>query len=155
MISLHHCREIEAVSLTKFKLLKAFKVIHCFDAFAVAIVIYQGKKDPILLIYSGDTRPSAQFATGVKSSYQNINFERTILIHEATYDEKHANLAEKKRHSTINEAKSIANLIQADVLILTHFSTRYAASDLEINQENSNRETVLASDFMQIDLRLN
>ena len=100
------------------------------------------------LCYSGDTRPSNYLVQrcqrAVKNCYDN-NFARNnyhrrsshylyksngdadlFLIHEATFQDNDANMAIKKKHSTIGEAYRIACDIPAcSRVLLTHFSQRY------------------------------
>jgi ribonuclease Z len=54
----------------------------------------------------------------------------TILYHEATFLEKHKDLAIKTGHSTAKEAAMIANEANVSTLILGHYSGRYG--DLEL-----------------------
>lgn len=48
------------------------------------------------------------------------------IYHEATFLQEHIHLAEKTKHSTAQQAATIAKLCEAKQLILGHFSTRYA-----------------------------
>ena len=48
-----------------------------------------------------------------------------MLYHESTFLEKHAQLAEKTKHSTAKQAATIAKNAEVGTLILGHFSTRY------------------------------
>lgn len=72
------------------------------------------------LVYSGDTRPSARLV--------ELGHGATVLIHEATFSDCKADEALKKRHSTISEAIEVAQQMNAQRLILTHFSQRYFPS---------------------------
>ena len=49
----------------------------------------------------------------------------SVLYHESTFLEKHANLAAKTKHSTAKEAASIAKQANIGTLLLGHYSTRY------------------------------
>jgi ribonuclease Z len=75
-------------------------------------------KQPFRVVWSGDCRPSAQLAT--------IGQGADLLIHEATFGSKFHGQAQAKAHSTIDEAKRVAEAMGAKSLILTHFSQRYA-----------------------------
>jgi ribonuclease Z len=55
--------------------------------------------------------------------------EANVLYHEATFLEKHKNLAFPTKHSTAKQAAEIARQAQVGKLILGHYSTRY--DDLE------------------------
>jgi ribonuclease BN (tRNA processing enzyme) len=104
------------------------------------------------LCYSGDTRPSHGLVQACRRALQrndnnytsntygrNNNYrddphppyrsedssKKLFLIHEASYQETEANMALKKRHSTINEAFQVACDIPASRVLMTHFSQRY------------------------------
>ncbi|MEZ4795407.1 MAG: ribonuclease Z [Flavobacteriaceae bacterium] len=49
-----------------------------------------------------------------------------VLYHEATFLEKHVHLCEETKHSTAAQAGQIAAMAQAGMLILGHYSGRYA-----------------------------
>ena len=49
----------------------------------------------------------------------------SVLYHESTFLEKHANLAAKTKHSTAKEAANIAKQANVGELLLGHYSTRY------------------------------
>ena len=68
--------------------------------------------------YSGDSRPNPFFA-------ENIGRDSDLLVHEATHENDLHEEAVKKRHSTINEALQIAQLMRAKNTTLTHISQRY------------------------------
>ena len=67
--------------------------------------------------YSGDCRPSRQFAS--------IGRDSTVLVHEATFDDDLRREAVAKKHSTTSEAIGIGAAMGARRVILTHFSQRY------------------------------
>ena len=69
------------------------------------------------VVYSGDCRPSRILANAGKGA--------NVLIHEATFEDGMEAEAKLKRHCTIGEALQIANEMQAQNVILTHFSQRY------------------------------
>ncbi|GFF91834.1 ribonuclease Z 1 [Aspergillus udagawae] len=89
------------------------KVSHCRGAMAVSLVFPDGFK----LSFSGDCRPSANFAT--------IGRDSTVLIHEATFQDDMAVSAVAKKHSTTSEALEVGRMMQARTVVLTHFSQRY------------------------------
>ena len=89
-------------------------VSHCYGAQAVSLTFPNGFK----FSYSGDCRPSKEFA--------NIGKGSTVLLHEATFDDDLSGDAEAKKHSTTSEAIAVATAMGARRLILTHFSQRYA-----------------------------
>ncbi|KAK2751063.1 hypothetical protein FQN57_000138 [Myotisia sp. PD_48] len=95
-------------------------VSHCVGAKAVSLVFPDGFK----VSYSGDCRPDTRFV--------EIGRGSTVLIHEATFDDDMISDAVAKRHSTVSEAVTIGRKMEAEVIILTHFSQRYrAVADVE------------------------
>ena len=88
-------------------------VFHCRGALAASFVFPDGFK----LSYSGDCRPSADFAA--------IGRDSTVLIHEATFQDDMAGSAIAKRHCTVTEALEIGREMRARTVVLTHFSQRY------------------------------
>jgi ribonuclease Z len=88
-------------------------VIHCMDAFGMAIVHENGWK----LVFSGDTRPC--------DTLVEAGMGATLLIHEATFEDSLAKEAEHKAHATTSEAIEVANAMGAKFLMMTHFSQRY------------------------------
>ena len=95
------------------KHLRTTHVEHCHGAQAIAITFANGFK----FSYSGDCRPSLQFA--------RIGRDSDVLVHEATFDDDMQGDALAKRHSTTGEALGVAAKMEAKNLILTHFSQRY------------------------------
>ena len=93
--------------------IESVPVVHCYDAHGFIFTTTDDWK----VAYSGDCRPSAEF--GQKG------LGADLLIHEATLGNEHGQEAEMKRHSTVNEGKTVANMMGAKVLVLTHFSQRY------------------------------
>ncbi|KAH2185827.1 hypothetical protein KXW61_008891 [Aspergillus fumigatus] len=89
------------------------RVSHCRGAMAVSLVFPDGFK----LSFSGDCRPSTNFAT--------IGRDSTVLIHEATFQDDMAVSAIAKKHSTTSEALEVGRMMQARTVVLTHFSQRY------------------------------
>lgn len=89
------------------------RVSHCRGAMAVSLVFPDGFK----LSFSGDCRPSTNFAT--------IGRDSTVLIHEATFQDDMAVAAIAKKHSTTSEALEVGRMMQARTVVLTHFSQRY------------------------------
>ncbi|KAL8900871.1 MAG: hypothetical protein Q9207_005482 [Kuettlingeria erythrocarpa] len=89
------------------------RVSHCLGAQAVSVTFPTGFK----FSYSGDCRPSKYFV--------DIGRGSTVLVHEATFDDEMQGDAEAKRHSTMGEAIGVAQAMDAQRLVLTHFSQRY------------------------------
>ncbi len=78
-------------------------------------------KSGIKVAYVADTRPSANAAKAVLSA--------DILIHESSYSSEQSGLASARKHSTSQEAATIAKRAKVKSLILTHFSTRYKSAE--------------------------
>ena len=72
------------------------KVIHCFDAYGICLKHCSGWK----IVYSGDTRPCIELIEKGQDA--------TILIHEATLENELQEEAATKRHSTTDDALSVA-----------------------------------------------
>ena len=99
-----------ATGLSQFA---AVDVTHCHGAKAVSLTFPTGFK----VSYSGDCRPSKSFV--------EIGQDSTVLIHEATFDDKLQGDAIAKNHCTISEAIGVGHAMRARRVILTHFSQRY------------------------------
>ena len=81
-----------------------------------AQVIGEKRKGRILAL-SGDTRPNPLFAQAAAGA--------DVLIHEATFSDDEQERALQTRHSTAREAGDIAQLANANRLLLTHISSRF------------------------------
>lgn len=88
-------------------------VNHCRGAQAISFTTVSGLK----ISYSGDCRPSAEFAAIGKGTH--------VLIHEATLEDDMRAEAVAKKHSTAGEALVVASKMEARAVVLTHFSQRY------------------------------
>lgn len=108
--------------------LQSVPVEHCPHAYGLVLSlkrphrvpgtsIYFGEEAPIKITFSGDCRPSESL---VRAGHRSA-----LLIHEATFDDDMQDDAISKRHSTTAEALDVAKRMQADHVILTHFSQRY------------------------------
>ncbi|MFB6075761.1 MAG: ribonuclease Z [Candidatus Aenigmatarchaeota archaeon] len=97
-----------------------------------------GKK----VVYSGDTKPC--------DNVENISKDADVLIHDGTFIE-----GETERHSSVDEAARLAKRANVKKLVLTHFSRRYAGSDLDDILEKAKEEfdkVELAEDFLEIEI---
>ncbi|XP_070703624.1 zinc phosphodiesterase ELAC protein 2 [Pempheris klunzingeri] len=89
-------------------------VRHCKNAFACSFSHQSGWK----LAFSGDTMPCDAFV--------HIGKNATLVIHEATLEDGLEEEAVDKRHSTTSQAISIGMKMNAEFIMLNHFSQRYA-----------------------------
>ncbi|XP_041812720.1 zinc phosphodiesterase ELAC protein 2 [Chelmon rostratus] len=89
-------------------------VRHCKHAFACSFTHRSGWK----LAFSGDTMPCDAFV--------HIGKNATFLIHEATLEDGLEEDAVEKRHSTTSQAIGIGMRMNAEFIMLNHFSQRYA-----------------------------
>ena len=118
-----------------FASLRHAEVEHCREAFAIILHMNIPCKSSshvetqsisvsdFVLCFSGDTRPSIRLVQACRQTQQRVS----LLLHEATFlhDSQGRTDAAKKRHSTTHEALDIAQQINSEVCILTHFSQRY------------------------------
>jgi ribonuclease BN (tRNA processing enzyme) len=85
---------------------------------------------PIIVSYSGDTRPSANLVQSCRRRMAHHDSWRLdLLIHEATFDESRKEMALIKKHSTVQEAIRVGQSLDSRRLLLTHFSQRYCHFD--------------------------
>ena len=91
----------------------ACRVSHCMGALAVVMKFPKG----FSAAFSGDCRPSVKFA--------EIAQDATVLIHEATFETGMEGDALAKKHCTTSEALWVAKKMNAQRVMLTHFSQRY------------------------------
>ena len=99
------------------------------------------------ITYSGDLSPT--------KSLIELGNNSDILIHEATFAEKLAEIAKEKKHSTSTDAAWDAKEMNAKQLILTHISTRYQEDAIKLLEEAKKifPNTILAEDLLKIELK--
>uniref|UniRef100_A0A1A8F007 Zinc phosphodiesterase ELAC protein 2 n=3 Tax=Nothobranchius korthausae TaxID=1143690 RepID=A0A1A8F007_9TELE len=114
-------------------------VRHCKNAFACSITHQSGWK----LAFSGDTMPCDAFV--------NIGKNSTLLIHEATLEDELEEEAVVKRHSTTSQAIGIGMKMNADFIMLNHFSQRYAK--IPLFSEDFNDRVGISFDHMKVRFR--
>jgi ribonuclease Z len=99
------------------------------------------------IVYTGDTRPIkgfTRFASGAD-----------LVIHDATLDDTLAEKAAEDGHSTPSQAAHEASKAKAKLLVLNHISARYPDAELLLEQaQKVFRNTILAEDFLELDLQL-
>jgi len=96
------------------------------------------------ITYSGDTMPC--------QSLIELGKDSDLLIHEATYARKLADVAFEKKHSTSIDAANSAKKMNAKQLLLTHISSRYQddAQLLLAEAKVIFPNTILARDLLRI-----
>uniref|UniRef100_A0A4W6CWF6 Zinc phosphodiesterase ELAC protein 2 n=1 Tax=Lates calcarifer TaxID=8187 RepID=A0A4W6CWF6_LATCA len=119
--------------LTKFQ---TCGVRHCKNAFACSFTHQSGWK----LAFSGDTMPCDAFV--------NIGKDATLLIHEATLEDGMEEEAVEKRHSTTSQAIGIGMRMNAEFIMLNHFSQRYAK--IPLFSEDFSDKVGISFDHMRI-----
>uniref|UniRef100_A0A669CS23 Zinc phosphodiesterase ELAC protein 2 n=1 Tax=Oreochromis niloticus TaxID=8128 RepID=A0A669CS23_ORENI len=110
-------------------------VRHCKNAFACSFTHQSGWK----LAFSGDTMPCDAFV--------HIGKNATLLIHEATLEDELEEEAVEKRHSTTSQAIGIGMKMNADFIMLNHFSQRYAK--IPLFSEDFNDRVGISFDHMR------
>jgi len=101
------------------KTFQTVEVIHCPSAYGLIFEV-NSLSEPnktFKIVYSGDTRPCPALINAGKNA--------TILIHEATFEDTLFQEAVEKNHSTTSEAVNSALAMNADLVMLFHFSQRY------------------------------
>lgn len=111
-------------------------VRHCKNAFACAIIHKSGWK----IVYSGDTMPCDALVQMGKNA--------TLLIHEATLEDGMEEEAIEKTHSTTSQAISVGMKMNAEFIMLNHFSQRYAK--IPLFNSDFNEKVGIAFDHMRI-----
>lgn len=103
-----------AVDMNKMLTFQTVPVIHCKESYGV-VISHSG--DDCKIVYSGDTRPCPALVEAGRNA--------TLLLHEATLEDGLLEEAITKKHCTISEALEIAQQMNPEFTILTHFSQRY------------------------------
>lgn len=111
-------------------------VRHCKNAFACGLTHQSGWQ----LVFSGDTMPCEAVA--------NMGKNATLLIHEATLEDGMEDEALEKRHSTTSQAIGIGVKMNAEFIVLNHFSQRYAK--IPLFNDDFNSKVGISFDHMRI-----
>ncbi|XP_035471673.2 zinc phosphodiesterase ELAC protein 2 isoform X1 [Scophthalmus maximus] len=111
-------------------------VRHCKNAFACCFTHQSGWK----LAFSGDTMPCDWFV--------HMGRNATLLIHEATLEDGLEQEAVEKRHSTTSQAIGIGVKMNAEFIMLNHFSQRYAK--IPLFSEDFDDKVGISFDHMRI-----
>ncbi|XP_026076431.1 zinc phosphodiesterase ELAC protein 2 [Carassius auratus] len=111
-------------------------VRHCKNAFACSLTHLSGWQ----IVFSGDTMPC--------DAVVNIGRNATLLIHEATLEDGMEEEACEKRHSTTSQAIGIGMKMNAEFIVLNHFSQRYAK--IPLFSDDFNSKVGISFDHMRI-----
>ncbi|XP_056405426.1 zinc phosphodiesterase ELAC protein 2 [Hyla sarda] len=128
-------------SLLKMFQLEKFQtcfVRHCKNAFGCAIVHQSGWK----LVFSGDTMPC--------DALIKMGKDASLVIHEATLEDGLEQDAIEKAHSTTSQAIAVAMNMNAEFMMLNHFSQRYAK--LPLMSDAFSSKVGISFDHMRIRL---
>uniref|UniRef100_A0A8C9DPP4 Zinc phosphodiesterase ELAC protein 2 n=1 Tax=Prolemur simus TaxID=1328070 RepID=A0A8C9DPP4_PROSS len=111
-------------------------VRHCKHAFGCALVHTSGWK----VVYSGDTMPC--------DALVRMGKDATLLIHEATLEDGLEEEAVEKTHSTTSQAIGVGMRMNAEFIMLNHFSQRYAK--IPLFSPEFNEKVGIAFDHMKV-----
>uniref|UniRef100_A0A663EDV6 Zinc phosphodiesterase ELAC protein 2 n=1 Tax=Aquila chrysaetos chrysaetos TaxID=223781 RepID=A0A663EDV6_AQUCH len=112
------------------------EVQHCKNAFACSMIHKSGWK----VVYSGDTMPCMALVQMGKNA--------TLLIHEATLEDGMEREAIEKTHSTTSQAIQTGMKMNAEFIMLNHFSQRYAK--IPLFSEDFSEKVGIAFDHMRV-----
>ncbi|XP_005067677.1 zinc phosphodiesterase ELAC protein 2 isoform X2 [Mesocricetus auratus] len=111
-------------------------VRHCKHAFGCALVHSSGWK----VVYSGDTMPCEALI--------QMGKDANLLIHEATLEDGLEEEAVEKTHSTTSQAIDVGMRMNAEFIMLNHFSQRYAK--IPLFSPDFNEKVGIAFDHMKV-----
>ncbi|KAM7145362.1 zinc phosphodiesterase ELAC protein 2 [Macrochelys suwanniensis] len=112
------------------------EVRHCKNAFACSMEHTSGWK----IVYSGDTMPCEALV--------RMGKDATLLIHEATLEDGLEEEAVEKTHSTTSQAIGVGMKMNAEFIMLNHFSQRYAK--IPLFSADFSDKVGIAFDHMQV-----
>ncbi|KAF8887345.1 hypothetical protein BD779DRAFT_1527626 [Infundibulicybe gibba] len=102
-----------ASRLAARKIFKTVDVYHRTRCYGAVIK----HTDDWSIVFSGDTQPTNTLVAAGQRA--------TVLIHEATMADDQVEMAKRKAHSTFGQAVDIGRSMNAEHILLTHFSARY------------------------------
>ncbi|NXT77895.1 RNZ2 protein, partial [Zapornia atra] len=126
---------LESYDLAEFQ---TCEVQHCKNAFACSMIHKSGWK----VVYSGDTMPCTALVKMGKNA--------TLLIHEATLEDGMEKEAIEKTHSTTSQAIQTGMKMNAEFIMLNHFSQRYAK--IPLFSQDCSQKVGIAFDHMRVRL---
>ncbi|XP_062976510.1 zinc phosphodiesterase ELAC protein 2 [Elgaria multicarinata webbii] len=112
------------------------RVRHCKNAFACSVIHKSGWK----IVYSGDTMPCESLVEMGKNA--------SLLVHEATLEDGLEEEAIEKTHSTTSQAIEVGMKMNAEFIMLNHFSQRYAK--IPLFSEDFSKKVGIAFDHMEV-----
>ncbi|NXP37942.1 RNZ2 protein, partial [Leiothrix lutea] len=124
---------LESYNLAEFQ---TCEVQHCKNAFACSVIHKSGWK----VVYSGDTMPCMALVQMGKNA--------NLLIHEATLEDGMEKEAIEKTHSTTSQAIQTGMKMNAEFIMLNHFSQRYAK--IPLFSEDFSEKVGIAFDHMRV-----
>lgn len=98
------------------------------------------------IVLTGDTAPCETIAVAAHAA--------DVLVHEATFAAQDTARARQTMHSTAPEAARAALAAEVRMLVLTHFSSRYAGGELRDQARAIFAATVAPRDFDTVELPL-
>ncbi|KAF8166655.1 hypothetical protein K438DRAFT_1857115 [Mycena galopus ATCC 62051] len=99
-----------ALGLHSFHTIDVFHAVKCYG-------VSMRHQDGWSIVFSADTLPTQSLVRGGHGA--------TLLIHEATMGDDEEAMARVKSHSTIGQAIEMGRKMNAENVLLTHFSARY------------------------------
>ena len=97
-----------------------------------------------VVVFSGDTRP----CDATKDAAHGAD----LLVHEATFTSDDRDRAIETRHSTADEAATLARDAGVRMLALTHISTRVHPREVKAEARSIFEATVVPRDFDQVEI---
>ncbi len=127
----------------------------CLSYGFVLVLQMWERREPFIFVFSGDTRPCRNLVDQCRSltKHYKSNNRVDFLLHEATFDEKEIHMSFTKKHSTVAEAIMVGRDIDAERLLLTHFSQRYDSVpnvDIESTRFEGRMNVGFALDGMKV-----
>ena len=96
------------------------------------------------IVIGGDTGPSKAVVDAAQGA--------DVLVHEATFTQADAERARETNHSTAAEAAQVGAAAGARLLVLTHVSARYRASEIRDEAQALHPAVVVPRDFDVIEV---
>ncbi|KAF9220720.1 hypothetical protein BS17DRAFT_797508 [Gyrodon lividus] len=98
------------------------------------------------IVYSGDTVPTQKLVQAGQNA--------TLLIHEATMADDQVEMAAAKMHSTVGQAIDIGKRMNAQNILLTHFSARYPTMPPSVMTTHKPGDPTLALAFDHANIKI-